>query len=227
MVIWDLREDTDTTETVSCDKWPINSTELWNEIPDPAVKKNTDPTKKTTIPILDTLPEDIEARIEYATRGCPVDCGAPWTREQIEAALERGPHKSATEPAASADLWKEAVDKLGQGFAQIVPWKTIKDDLPAALKLSPIAMIPHNSQKFRAILDLSFSLRLYCTEITSVNDATNKDDSPTNAMGQLGQVLPRLIAKMAEASSEGGPLLFAKLDIKDGYWRMVVAKGEE
>eukprot|EP00978_Attheya_sp_CCMP212_P037818 scaffold181628_cov83-Attheya_sp.AAC.1 len=63
MVIWDLREDTDTTETVSCDKWPINSTELWNEIPDPAVKKNTDPTKTTTIPILDTLPEDIEARI--------------------------------------------------------------------------------------------------------------------------------------------------------------------
>eukprot|EP00978_Attheya_sp_CCMP212_P018811 scaffold51965_cov62-Attheya_sp.AAC.3 len=88
-------------------------------------------------------------------------------------------------------------------------------------------MIPHNSRKFRAILDLSFSLCLYGTEIPSVNDATNKDDSPTNAMGQLRQVLPRLIAKMAEASSEGGPLLFAKLDIKDGYWRMVVAKGEE
>eukprot|EP00978_Attheya_sp_CCMP212_P045301 scaffold341238_cov60-Attheya_sp.AAC.1 len=139
MVIWDLREDTDTNETVSCDQWPINSTELWNEIPEPAVKKMTEQTEKTTTPILDTLPEDIEARIgkskmrglmwptgpacrhpafpllqEYATRGCPVDCGAPWTREQIEAALERGPHKSATEPAASADLWKEAVDKSGQ-----------------------------------------------------------------------------------------------------------------
>eukprot|EP00978_Attheya_sp_CCMP212_P021268 scaffold61955_cov34-Attheya_sp.AAC.1 len=252
MVIWDLREDTDTTEPASCDKWLINSTDLWNEIPEPAVKKITDPTEKTTTPILDTLPEDIEARIgkskmrglmwptgpacqhpafpllqEYATRGCPVDCGAPWTRQQIEAALERGPHKLATEPAASADLWKEAVDKSGQGFARIVPWKTIKDDLPVALKLSPIAMIPHNSRKFRAILDLSFSLCLYGTEITSVNDATNKDDSPTNAMGQLGQVLPRLIAKMAEASSEGGPILFVKLDIKDGYWRMVVAKGEE
>eukprot|EP00978_Attheya_sp_CCMP212_P013986 scaffold35372_cov59-Attheya_sp.AAC.2 len=32
---------------------------------------------------------------------------------------------------------------------------------------------------------------------------------------------------MAEASEEEGPLLFTKIDIKDGYWRMVLAKGEE
>ena len=88
-------------------------------------------------------------------------------------------------------------------------------------------MIPHNSRKFRAILDLSFVLRLFGIEVTSVNDATNKEKSPTNAMGQLGQVLPRLIAKMAEATLEEGPLMFAKLDIKDGYWRMVVAEGKE
>jgi hypothetical protein len=106
----------------------------------------------------------------------------------------------------------------------------IKDALvPIALRVLPIAMIPHISCKFRTILDLSFSLRLYYgIEITSVNDATNKDNSLTNAMGQLGKVLPRLIANMAKASIKGGPLLFAtKPDIKDGYWQMVVAKYEE
>jgi hypothetical protein len=84
-------------------------------------------------------------------------------------------------------------------------------------------MIPHNthnSRKFRAILDLSFILHLHGIEVTSVNDATNKAKSPTHAMGQLGQVLPRLIAKMAEATLTDGNIMFAKLDIKNGgYWR--------
>ena len=47
-------------------------------------------------------------------------------------------------------------------------------------------------------------------------------------MGQLGQVLPRLIVKMAEATLlDNGPLVFVKLNIKDGYWQMVVAEGKE
>ena len=33
--------------------------------------------------------------LEYATKGCPVDCGPDWTREQIEHAIKEGPAKSA------------------------------------------------------------------------------------------------------------------------------------
>jgi len=39
---------------------------------------------------------------EYATEGCPIDCGMPWTREHLEAAIARGPHISAKEPEAAA-----------------------------------------------------------------------------------------------------------------------------
>jgi hypothetical protein len=232
----------------------MSGKELWGTINPPNTthaSKPTNPTPKE-IPLADTIPSDMEERIgkskmrglmwptgpackhpafpllqEYALRGCPVDCGRPWTEEQIRASLERGPHQSSNEPDAAAALWTEATDKSKQGFADIIAWKSIKDNIPEELKLSPIAMIPHNSRKFRAILDLSFVLRLFGIEVTSVNDATNKEKSPTNAMGQLGQVLPRLIAKMAEATLEDGPLMFAKLDIKDGYWRMVVAEGKE
>ena len=35
-------------------------------------------------------------------------------------------------------------------------------------------------------------------------------------------VLPRLIYAVATALEAQGPILFSKLDIKDGYWRMVV-----
>ena len=52
----------------------------------------------------------------YATEGCPVDCGAPWTREHIEAAIHRGPHISAKTPEAAACLRQEALEKVEQGY---------------------------------------------------------------------------------------------------------------
>ena len=42
-------------------------------------------------------------------------------------------------------------------------------------------------------------------------------------MDQLGNALQRMIAKLADAQEEGKELCFAKLDIKDGFWRMVVS----
>jgi len=38
-------------------------------------------------------------------------------------------------------------------------------------------------------------------------------------MAELDKLLPRLIYSVATAE---GPILFSKLDITDGYWRMVV-----
>jgi len=42
-------------------------------------------------------------------------------------------------------------------------------------------------------------------------------------MQQLRKVLPRLIWAMATAGPEQGHIFFAKWDIKDGFWRMVVS----
>ena len=37
---------------------------------------------------------------EYASQGCPVDVGKNWTAEELEVAVEKGPHSSALEPDA-------------------------------------------------------------------------------------------------------------------------------
>jgi hypothetical protein len=37
---------------------------------------------------------------EYATLGCPMETGANWTRQQLQAAIDRGPHASALLPEA-------------------------------------------------------------------------------------------------------------------------------
>jgi hypothetical protein len=85
---------------------------------------------------------------DYATNGCPVDCGPDWSREHIEALLHRGPHKSSTSKAAIKQLRDETRDKIKHGYARLVHWSEIKNDIPKKLKISPVAMIPHKSKKF-------------------------------------------------------------------------------
>ena len=43
------------------------------------------------------------------------------------------------------------------------------------------------------------------------------------AMVQLGKVVRRIIHLMAEHRHHGHPFKFAKLDVKDGFWRMEVS----
>jgi len=155
--------------------------------------------------------------MQYAMEGCPVDCGEPWTREHLEAAVERGPHMLATLPEAAAALQNEAMEKVDQGFAKIYNWDDIKGNPHPNLKISPLVAVPHKSPLFRAILDLSYCLRLHGIYLPSVNEAT-LPLSDHKAMEQMGNVLKRLITTVAGTKQSHGPIVFAKWDIKDGFW---------
>ena len=152
--------------------------------------------------------------------------GINWTRDDLEAAVTKGPHKSALEADAIEQIQIEAREKQEQGFAKIHLWGDLKKQLPKKLKLSPLAMIPHKSRKYRAILDLSFILRLAGYDLPSVNEAT-VHMAPEEAMDQIGQVLPRIIEAMASAPLDGGDIMLSKLDISNGFWQMTYADGEE
>ena len=79
---------------------------------------------------------------------------------------------------------------------------------------------------YRAILDLSFRLRLKNGgKIPSVNESTEKT-APHGAIDQLGHALTRLIHAFAQASLEDR-IFMAKWDIKDGFWRLNCQTGEE
>lgn len=163
--------------------------------------------------------------LEYATKGCPVDCGPQWSRERIEKAIADGPSKSAQDPEAARCCREEALQKVKEGHCRLVKWDDIKNDLPENLKVSPIAAIPHKSRKYRMILNLAYRLRILKERLKSVNDSTNKL-APQHAMFELGNVIPRIIWAMARAPNTGVPILFSKIDLKDGYWRMVVDEDE-
>ena len=98
--------------------------------------------------------------LSYAIEGCPANCGENWKLEYIQKAALRGAHRSALHPVARTVLRKETMEKVRQGFAKVVSFKSLLKNMPANLKISPIAMIPHKSRQFRAILDLSFELKL-------------------------------------------------------------------
>lgn len=128
----------------------------------------------------------------YSKDGCPADCGADWTKEQIEAAIRRGPHPSAKFPEAKEALFAETDDKVANGYAKVLRYGDIKHNLPKKLKISPVAMIPHKSRSYRTILDLSFRLRHLGKLMESVNSATVQQ-APAESMIQLGQCVQRLI----------------------------------
>ena len=143
----------------------------------------------------------------------------------MEAAVTKGFHSSTLEDYAISQIRVEAQEKAAQGFATIVRWDDIKQNPPSNLKISPLAMILHKSRKYRAILDLSFALKLAWWDIPSVNKET-KETAPAEALDQVGTVMPRIIEALATPLLSEDPIHFSKLDIKDGLWRMVCAVGE-
>ena len=98
--------------------------------------------------------------LEYAHVGCPAETGEQWTLDLLENAVQHGAHPSAQDPIAAQALLTETLKKVKEGFATIVPWRLLKEHLPATLKISPIAAIPHKSRMFRMILDLSYGHKM-------------------------------------------------------------------
>ncbi len=158
--------------------------------------------------------------------GCPTQTGRDWTLKEIQAAINRVPHKSALKPNAITHFAEEVADKVAKGQARLVLWDDIKDNHPRQLEVSPVAAIPHKSRAYRSILDLSFALRLEDGGVAeSVNDTTKKL-APRGAIDHLGHSLKRIIHAFAEANDKA-VILMAKWDIQDGFWRLNCRKGEE
>jgi hypothetical protein len=99
-------------------------------------------------PFTDTLREWEE--------GVPVDCGNDWTLEQIDAAVAQGPHQSAMTPESLELIQEDIAYQVRAGYAEIVEWSWLRDNLPAQLKISPLAVVPQANRRGRMILDLSF-----------------------------------------------------------------------
>ena len=102
----------------------------------------------------------------------------------------------------------------------------MKHNPSSKLKFSPLAIIPHKTRKYGTILDLLFVLKVAGWDTQLANKAM-KETSPYGVLKQVGTVMPRIIKALATDPLSDDPIHFSKLDIKDGFWIMVCAVGEE
>jgi hypothetical protein len=166
--------------------------------------------------------------------GVPIDCGEDWTMEQLKAAIQQGPHKLALDPESIALIEEDVAYQVRAGYAQVVDWSWLKNHLPPQLKVSPIAVVPQANRRGHMILDLSFPVICRAGKQgrkqrgehdvmkESVNDSTARM-APEAPVKELGNVLARLLQFMQDVPAEEH-IQFAKIDLADGYWRMIVEK---
>jgi hypothetical protein len=173
------------------------------------------------------------AHLEDWEQGVPVDCGPAWSEEAIEIAVQRGAHPTARTPEAIELVHEDIEYQVKAGFSEVLLWDDIKHGLHANFKISPVAVVPQPNRRGRIILDLSFPVRRQnkstrrrhrMGEIiqASVNDTTVKL-APTKAVKAIGQVLPNLFKFMADTPADE-VIVFSKIDLSDGFWRMIVAE---
>jgi hypothetical protein len=166
---------------------------------------------------------------KWATHGCPVDCGPEWTWATIEQAVRRGPHQSAT-TAENIDLFQEDIAyQVKAGFCEILTWEEVQKIRPKHLKISPVAVVPQRNRRGRIILDLSFPVYpegrgKQAPLQASVNESTKKQ-APRGPVEELGNVVWRIMDLMDQCSNDD--LHFQKIDLSDGFWRMIVEEEQK
>ncbi len=131
---------------------------------------------------------------------------APDTPDQdLEAALKKGCHRSAT--LAAAYVHSELADQPTFGHICLLPWSQARH-LPN-LRLSPVGSIPQAGRRDRLIYDYTWS---------GTNRAVHKR-APPEAM-QFGGALHRLLHAIVDADPGHGPVHMAKVDLSDAYMRV-------
>jgi hypothetical protein len=131
----------------------------------------------------------------------------PWDPSRIEAAMRRGPHKSAKEHRDF--LQTEMADMIEKNQRMVLPYAQVQS-LPN-LRISPIGVVPQRDRRPRTIVDYSYS---------NVNQETCPI-APVEAM-QFGTALQRLIEDIVNADPRHGPVYLCKVDISDGFYRVDV-----
>ncbi len=140
--------------------------------------------------------------------GAPVVLHSPpWTKDCIDAAVVRGPHKSAIDRADF--LRQEFADMIDKGQWLVLPYSHVRH--MQGLRVSPVGVIPQVARRDRTIVDYSFS---------GINDDT-APLTPREVM-QFGRALDRILAQLLHADPSHGPVHLIKVDLSDGFYRVLV-----
>jgi hypothetical protein len=134
--------------------------------------------------------------------GIEVDCRLDWSWENVEAAVARGPHPTASTPEAISLFKEDIAYQVKAGFCNVMLWEDIRKLCLCNIKILPVAVVPQVGRCGCIILDLSFPVYQKVNGIVtavqaSVNDTTVLN-APSTPVREIGKVLPRLLHYMRD-----------------------------
>jgi hypothetical protein len=133
----------------------------------------------------------------------------PWTLDQLDAAVARGPHQSTH--VHSHFLRDEFVEMVEAGQWIVLPYQSVRH-LPH-LRLSPTGVVPQRDRRPRTIVDYTFS---------GVNQAT-VSLAPDSL--QFGHAFPRFLQRLHRADTRQGNIYLSKTDVADAFMRTWIQAG--
>ena len=63
--------------------------------------------------------------LKWAIEGCLVDCGEPWSKDAIQAAIYKAAHPSALSKDAAIACRNKALERVKDGCARLIKWDDI------------------------------------------------------------------------------------------------------
>jgi hypothetical protein len=104
-------------------------------------------------------------------------------------------------------------------------WEDLKHLRPPNLNILPVAVVPQVGRRGQIILDLLFPVYQEVNGVVPAVQASINDTTVLMALSvpvkEIGKVLPPLLHYMRDTPA-GLHILFSKLDISDGFWRLIV-----
>jgi hypothetical protein len=160
------------------------------------------------------LPPSVHPAAPYLSRlarhGVPApSLNPPWSAARRLLAHRRGPHPSASRLFPDF-LLQDMAEMVNMGYWTVLPFSAVQH-LPH-LALAPAGVVPQRERRPRPIMDYTYN-------------QVNQDGAPFApylAM-QFGQALQRIVQRIVYANPAFGPVLLAKLDLADGYYRIPLA----
>ena len=106
--------------------------------------------------------------------------------EHIKAEIRRGTHPSSDTEEEMETLHFETKERVSNRYTKVIRYGYPKKDSLEKLKITPVAMIPYESQSYHTIMYIYFQLQHRGTRLQSVNSETVKQ-APTESMIHLEQ----------------------------------------
>jgi hypothetical protein len=165
---------------------------------------------------------------QWGSKRVLVDCGPDWEQAVIEQAVPRSPHRSALDPKNAETVKEDVQYQVDAGFSQIFTWEEVQKICPLQLKVSPMAVIPQKDRWVQIILDLSFPVypvrskgHIKPESIQASVNETTEHLAPEAPVKEIGNVFRGLL-HFIDSVDPDEIMMLSKIDLSDGFWRMLV-----